>query len=100
MQGSLEVSDPWDFPQVGRIPVVVLATSPRESLVRFEAPLAYRGSTYDAARLHPRHAGGEFAPASSPLPVNVALLHSPDEIQEPAADSDRVFMIGVFRFGP
>ena len=100
MQGLIEISDPWDFPQLGKIPVTILAGTRRECLVRFETPIAYRGHTYAAARLNPRHEGGEFAPATSPLPVNVALLHDPIDAWNQSEAPDHVFVIGVFRFEP
>lgn len=99
MHGSLEISEPWDFPQVGEIRVVVLAAGADETLVRFETPVAYRSRTHVAARLHPRHEGRAFAPSTSPVPVNVVLLQDPAEAHDDAGDSGRDFLIGTFRYG-
>lgn len=98
---ELVVSDPWEFGSecgTGPFPGMISSADESEILIRFAAPIVYRGRSFVTAVARPRHAGLSIVSVvSGPLAANIVLL--PDGSSErstgPASASpDGTFVVG------
>jgi hypothetical protein len=99
MRATIQVSDPWEFPDDSPLDGVVVELHPDSAVVLLDQPIQYEGRSFREAALAPRHSGHPFKQDGTRISAHIALLAEDADRPTPSR-SDWVSLIGTALFNP
>jgi hypothetical protein len=73
MRAPIQISDPWEFPDLGALDGEVVEFDRKSARIRLDKPIQYRNRSIRMAEVETRHTGDFFRPGGSINPANIIL---------------------------